>query len=567
MDPKRLWVNKDSFSGFSEKELFKVQNMIIELNLNEQVVSLEWETYATKKQINDGFFNALDKFKVELKKKVPKLLVDIKFLEQKEEDSLFDDVPMDEIIEQFNANNNDINNNSNINTINNNDNIQDQDQDFDFSDLTAEQKKLKLSNKIDYANRRNTGKVIDTYTGSDFKQSSSNNNNNINIEIKGGFQDFGNDKLKYMNDRLQNRHQLLKDSVQYFQDKFEQNVNDETNQSGDKIRRVIGRIWLDRSEMFLSQRFQLLGNPHSDLGSFALDTNSLPTHSLFTGQVVMVEGSRVPGSSFFCSKLYQPKQLKFLQNRQESGGEIKIIIASGPFCLNHAQDYSPFNDLCESIRQSKPQIAILMGPFIDQDNLNISFFDSSYESIFSKLMEKLIQIKSTKFLIVPSLNDVTAQFVFPQPPFKFIDNNSNLQFVSNPSTILINNSFTIGINNSLICNHLQKYTQVKPKENNTINNSCSMLINQQNYYPLHPAQVPIEMKFLNQLNFPDLTPDILLFSNETSFINVTNDVLCLSPGMILTSKSSGTYAQLTIGSSFKNDQIISNHSKVEIKNI
>ena len=51
---------------------------------------------------------------------------------------------------------------------------------------------------------------------------------------------------------------------------------------------------------------------------------------------------------------------------------INIIVASGPFTLNTgATSYDPLYDLLDVVSREKPDVLLLLGPFVDAENPSI----------------------------------------------------------------------------------------------------------------------------------------------------------------------------------------------------
>ena len=110
----------------------------------------------------------------------------------------------------------------------------------------------------------------------------------------------------------------------------------------------------------------------------------------------------------------------------------------------HDMDYAPFMDLLREVIQKKPDVLILLGPFVDisqpiissgdvvlvdtnDDNVEVARHAASYEMVFiERIITGGLQLLfdsedhgnlPTKIILVPSLLDAHHEFVFPQPPF------------------------------------------------------------------------------------------------------------------------------------------------------
>lgn len=108
-----------------------------------------------------------------------------------------------------------------------------------------------------------------------------------------------------------------------------------------------------------------------------------------------------------------------------------------------------------------PSLVILTGPFLDASdplvengNLSVSF-EEKFEEIMTLISDYSYKLpSSSKILIVPSLKDVTHDFVFPQCPFNLPSlSNDKILFVSNPCHVVVN-GISISMSSTDILKHL-----------------------------------------------------------------------------------------------------------------
>ncbi len=155
------------------------------------------------------------------------------------------------------------------------------------------------------------------------------------------------------------------------------------------------------------------------------------------------------GHCMVVSKVYSPLPLPFNTAPAENllklqygdkfcgGRPLSIIVACGPFTTTEDLEYEPLNDLLTIVRESRPDVAILCGPFVDAKHLSVtaglagaSTEDGQmelldYESLFKlRISAKLDWLLAnddslpTQFVLVPSLRDAFHDFVYPQPPLR-----------------------------------------------------------------------------------------------------------------------------------------------------
>lgn len=120
--------------------------------------------------------------------------------------------------------------------------------------------------------------------------------------------------------------------------------------------------------------------------------------------MVVVEGENPTGRAFIVRQLFTPKPMlppplfaptaggasETLSIRSlESGGELRIIVACGPFSSNDSLDYAPLYELGQRLLRERAHLLLLLGPFVDlRHPLVPAFHDMSY----SELLERKLLI-------------------------------------------------------------------------------------------------------------------------------------------------------------------------------
>lgn len=213
-------------------------------------------------------------------------------------------------------------------------------------------------------------------------------------------------------------------------------------------------------------------------------------------------------------------------------------------------------------------LRVQIGPFIDGDHPDVAgcTIDRTFEEAFEEIIEKIgshLENLSTRVIVVPSLRDVTHDYVFPQPPFELspkLRQFTNVECVPNPCMIRIN-----GVSFGIVANDILKHlaSQVVYKEpkvaaapggggSERVSSLSQHILHQRNFYPVRPT--PSAASGEAQLDFGqwskcDLpySPDVLLLvSSLPTFAKQYMDTLCCNVGRIVTGKAAGTYMELNI---------------------
>jgi len=229
---------------------------------------------------------------------------------------------------------------------------------------------------------------------------------------------------------------------------------------------VCGRICCDATEGKLNQSSVVLeGSWRESRGKrVELDLTTiekLSPYALFPGQVVLVEGVNASGKTMVVTRLVEgapkprmrsPRSLLKEYNfssRFQNGAPLSVYVASGPFTTSDNLSYEPFQDLLRLVLVHKPDVVVLLGPFVDSTQpllsegkeITLTTVDdrgreytagATYEMVF---IERIVRdglramfnaedengAVATQFIFVPALQDAHHHFVYPQPPFPTLD--------------------------------------------------------------------------------------------------------------------------------------------------
>ena len=191
-----------------------------------------------------------------------------------------------------------------------------------------------------------------------------------------------------------------------------------------------------------------------------LELQSVSSYALFPGQIVLVQGINSTGRKMVAQRIIDgcpcphikslpSKLLEYHHSTRYQGGQpLQVITAAGPFTTSDNLSYEPLTALLGNALRSKPDVLILIGPFVDitqpiiasgeialsneyedkDGQVIVSEHSASYEMVF---IEKIVRdgltllfnseeeygTLPTHIVVIPSLNDAHHEYVFPQPPF------------------------------------------------------------------------------------------------------------------------------------------------------
>lgn len=159
---------------------------------------------------------------------------------------------------------------------------------------------------------------------------------------------------------------------------------DEANQTTIKC---IGRVCSDNDFNLDKNSTLLIGADEIKLRTVKLNFNRLKSFSLFPGQTVLVTGLNPRGDTLFADEIVGERQLT-CANGLKLKEQLSVVMATGPFTLAGDLKYEPMHELLAYCNQHKPDVLILLGPFVDADHQLIADCSSklSFETMFENMV-------------------------------------------------------------------------------------------------------------------------------------------------------------------------------------
>lgn len=293
----------------------------------------------------------------------------------------------------------------------------------------------------------------------------------------------------------------------------------------------------------------------------------------------------------------------------QGGSPLQIVTAAGPFTCSDNLDYQPLMDFLTNMVVQKPDVIILTGPFVDIRHKTIaaglttmetgSYDDDGgtteilvpMEIFFANKIARALEIffeadesLQTQFVVIPSLDDATAEWVYPQPPFtdrrpgggkalnvpgfdadftigtlgfegvetvgRGESKSRRVHCLSNPCTFKIN-EVVIGVTaTDVLCHLSAEESNGNLEANSRMGHIAEHLLQQRSYYPLFPGscEANLDLKHMNQWTIPCGLDVLILPSKLGAFCRpvLQNKTIVINSGQLTKSTTGGTYAELTL---------------------
>jgi DNA polymerase alpha subunit B len=279
--------------------------------------------------------------------------------------------------------------------------------------------------------------------------------------------------------------------------------------------------------------------------------------------VVALGGSNNLGKCVVVKNVFSPRPLPFPEmplTINRNTGPLNILIAAGPFTPSDSLSFEAFDDLLEKIKEVKPGVCILLGPFLDENHQKLDEFVDNQENTFEAFFRNKVQelcslgLTGTQFVLVSSSRDVHHLPVYPTPPYSIGNENSIIQIeegmitaVPDPATISIS-GVVIGLTSTDILMHTQKNILAHATiHTDRFSRTAREMLSQRNFYPLYPPNenVPMDIDLWTKYAQMECTPHILLLPSDLNhFIKQVDKTTVINPGRLSSGKR--TYARLQI---------------------
>lgn len=178
---------------------------------------------------------------------------------------------------------------------------------------------------------------------------------------------------------------------------------------------------------------------------------------IFPGQVVMVSGMNPKGDVFMVDEVITEQNLQPPRPPQIAD-RLSFVIAAGPYTSDDDLIYDPLQDLVMYLKENRPNVLILCGPFMEADHKVISdnvTLAETFEAFFEKMITGIVDAigPETTILVVASHRDAHTNCVYPTMSVQMKKTFPNVHMLPDPSMIDLN-GLVIGMTSTDIVDHI-----------------------------------------------------------------------------------------------------------------
>ncbi|KAF9077663.1 DNA polymerase alpha/epsilon subunit B-domain-containing protein [Rhodocollybia butyracea] len=302
---------------------------------------------------------------------------------------------------------------------------------------------------------------------------------------------------------------------------------------------------------------------------------------LFPGAIVAFKGQNGGADWFLVNEILALPPLLSSPSMKPSPDDdsFSMYVASGPFTPETDLKYAAWNSFVQTVKQAKPAVLVLIGPFVDVSHpfIQEGDVDESPLEMFQRIfLEPLRDILNSSpgsiAVLIPSVRDmITSHAVYPQSEFQRLisKSDSRIRLLPNPCTFSVND-ITFGATSVDVLFHLRKEEVVKrgqevesvvpvfPEDTGTdpFGNACRHLLQQRSFYPVFP--VPYDLRGEVNLDVThsaglkldgeveDVAPDVLILpSRYRQFCKIVHTTMAVNPSTL----AKGVYSTIDVSSS------------------
>ncbi|CAK6971975.1 DNA polymerase alpha subunit B [Scomber scombrus] len=386
----------------------------------------------------------------------------------------------------------------------------------------------------------------------------------VQLELLEGPEESLRCSYKFMFQRLRDIRNVLTEKIEELGDSLRSHFNIEefspvSLPAQDSIT-VLGQVCCDSNGKLNAQSVLLEAGPEQGGQQVPLDLSELKEYSLFPGQVVVMEGMNTTGRKLMASKLYEGVPLPFYTSEvkmETDEDPMNVLVACGPYTPSDSLTFDPLLDLINVIVRDRPDVCLLLGPFVDSKHEQIekAQVTETFETIFSRCIESIVDgTKSVgcRLVFVPSLRDIHHHFIYPQPSFTLPnlskDQAQRVTLVPDPCTLLID-GVTFGLTSTDILFHMGAEEISCGTGSDRFSRILKHMLTQRSYYPLYPPVEEVNMDYEKFQSFGQMpvTPDVLIVPSELRyFVKDVIGCVCVNPGRLTKGQVGGTYGRLLI---------------------
>lgn len=190
----------------------------------------------------------------------------------------------------------------------------------------------------------------------------------------------------------------------------------------------------------------------------------------------------------------------------------------------------------------------MTGPFLNTKGTALINMADRFDRHFDRMLDQLVHNLSshTHILIVSSHEDANSTFVYPTPPYESKKQFRNVHLLPDPCIVGID-GVHIGITSTDTIGKLSNNELSINEGMDTIKRSIFHMMHKRSFYPLRPANIPLDVGLAHKYAKLNVLPNLLILPSDVKeFIRDYNNCLCINPGRLYTEQGTGKFARIVL---------------------
>lgn len=264
------------------------------------------------------------------------------------------------------------------------------------------------------------------------------------------------EKANYQREVLYNLGKEFTDKVK-FQDSQKVDRFSAVDAPSQQVVHCIGRISTEGDSKLTPNSTVLIGTDSDTVRRVSLNFAKCPSYAVFPGQTVYVTGLNPNGTMLYVDHVHAERDIG-IPSFPSIESPLDVVIAAGPFSAKDNLKYAGLEKLLAYCQNNNPDLLILVGPFVDEQNTQMDVLNEGYDVFFEKMvanvMDRLKECSvQTKVVLIASQDDLNSSSSFPTHPLSILASYPNLKLLPDPCQFSID-GITFGFTATDILSHL-----------------------------------------------------------------------------------------------------------------
>jgi len=293
-----------------------------------------------------------------------------------------------------------------------------------------------------------------------------------------------------------------------------------------------------------------------------LDFEDTESFHIYSGMFCCVRGVNPNGHALVVESIRPVTFTTEVEEKMEKPIQnTTVLIAAGPYFTSDTVSQDPINELLNQVKEHKPNLTILIGPFLDEKHFAAESGEIGGSQIIGLLREKISEIEGSgsRALLLSSPRDLLAEPVYPTPVYSaatIFGQGQTVRQLDNVATHMNGdpcfielNGWKLAITSNDILIQMARAEKVRNLQSEKMKRIGESLLAARSLQPIQPGPLGLNLDYhkLDRVKFPPgFEPDAIIAPSVlNATIKSTNEKgLLINPGYLTKGKGGGSFGLL-----------------------